>query len=147
MQKNNRFKFRAWDTGEIFNTTIPRMLDNEVVSRSLDAVFLDGDCTVMQFTGVKDVNGVDIYEGDILEFDEREWGDSTSNKGIVRWDNEESWFYAIASAIEWPEFCTVIGNIFENPDMAKSIEKDIFGEKKKYSELTNFLAIFSSRTD
>jgi hypothetical protein len=57
--KNNRvFKFRAW-TGDYFEFDSPTI---RVLER-----FDHENCT--QFTGVQDVNNVDIYEGDLVEYD------------------------------------------------------------------------------
>ena len=76
--------------------------------------------TVEQFTGLRDKNGHEIYEGDIVSTEARNHG-----KGIeVRFHNS-SWhgFYRelrfILTEGELLEEYIVIGNIHENPDLLK----------------------------
>lgn len=55
-------KFRVWDNAD--HMSKPFTL-NELQA---GLVQFDCACPVMQFTGLKDVNGVEIYEDDIVEF-------------------------------------------------------------------------------
>lgn len=76
--------------------------------------------SVGQFTGVTDKNGVEIYEGDILE--------SAKNKYLVLWNQDTASFFKKILPIKGVECYSfvskklegkkqIIGNIYENPEL------------------------------
>jgi uncharacterized phage protein (TIGR01671 family) len=104
-------KFRAWnkETKEL-NERGPFDLTDENNDSGYfgDCVANNSDCILSQYTGLKDKNGKEIYEGDCLE---HSWG----NKHVVVWDNKQAKFMFIAGC----EYATIIGNIYENPELLK----------------------------
>ena len=76
----------------------------------------------LQYTGVKDRNGREIYEGDIIEFLENESGETWTAKIVF----ENLAFKALDVEDEGYEYdfddltdIEVIGNIYENPEILK----------------------------
>jgi uncharacterized phage protein (TIGR01671 family) len=72
------------------------------------------DSPLMQYTGIKDKNGVEIYEGDILKWNAKEWGCEFNE--VVEWDFD----LLNARKYDWAEWCEVIGNIHENPELLEA---------------------------
>ncbi|KKM73712.1 hypothetical protein LCGC14_1407750 [marine sediment metagenome] len=74
------------------------------------------DCILLEYTGLRDKNGVEIYEGDIVRYL------SKDVQRIVEWDDEEGGFALKRSNNTWAEFyrvtrMEVIGNIYENSEL------------------------------
>ena len=75
---------------------------------------------VQQYTGLKDKNGKEIYEGDILKMS---WGNYLN--GVVKF-SEKYGYYSFNSRTSEYDFIEtqsdeyeIIGNIHENPDLTK----------------------------
>ncbi len=73
------------------------------------------DIEWMQYTGLKDKNGKEIYEGDMFRISETppEINRVVFEEGC--WCLEEHGLYLI----DWCERGEVIGNIYENPELIK----------------------------
>lgn len=71
--------------------------------------------TVGQFTGLTDKNGKKIFEGDLLDFDEKEWGGKFTPEAIFI---ETLICYGICGSLsDIKEWRKVIGNIHDNPNL------------------------------
>jgi uncharacterized phage protein (TIGR01671 family) len=79
-----------------------------------------GRIKLMQFTGLKDKNGKEIYEGDVVMFEYKppHWPGlgKTSSVEEIKWDING---FNDALRHKAPKHCEVIGNIYENPELLK----------------------------
>lgn len=80
--------------------------------------------TVGQYTGLKDIHGVKIFEGDIIkQYEKTQFGDPVSDFGLVKWDNKECMLFRTSTRIGKERLVTsrdiyeVVGNIYDNPDL------------------------------
>jgi len=136
--KDRNIKFRAWDSREeeMYNEEKFLMsMDGEILDPSTFPFTVRKDCILLQYTGLKDKNGKEIYEGDILgniKLQEDKMPIEIPKRIMVFWFNRESQYWVRDCNLqENPDFdyfsyditiidgfdYEVIGNIFENPDL------------------------------
>ncbi len=110
-------KYRAWD-GKVMEYFSDLYWFEENGVHDFDSCGLHSEYKITEFTGAVDRNGDDIYEGDIIEFDAREWGDDETNKFVVSWDDYHYWWSFGGGATQgdmgWRK---VIGNIYEDTNL------------------------------
>ena len=78
----------------------------------------------MQYSGLNDKNGVEIYEGDIIERDVYAFDETRTFTGQVKTYECAWWIDSGTAAVSlWNEMhkVKVIGNIHENPELMKNL--------------------------
>lgn len=140
---NREIKFRAWNKKQNEWANINQLSDwgsceitaavgmgNEQYPYQTMRIVSDDVYELMQYTGLKDKNGKEIYEGDIVRYDESEkinrW--VSGEKAVVIWMPPRFTFRVkpydkfVGSnqnlpSVDDQEFIEIIGNIYENPEL------------------------------
>lgn len=116
-------KFRGWD-GEVKRMWSWRELCNTHFCASLYS-HGDGSWEVMQYTGLHDKNGKEIYEGDIVSTFEPDEG-SLFEEVVFENGTFKLRCMSDNTKINYPlgslrsKYIEVIGNIYENPELIQS---------------------------
>ncbi len=119
-------KFRAFDKkdNEMFYSSMYQ--DKTSMAYGLGNFLREcGDIedTLMQYTGFKDKNEVEIYEGDIIEYMTGQLK-HIPTKHKVTWLKDEARFSFGCKANKQYMFynTVVIGNIYENPELTEEVK-------------------------
>lgn len=113
-------KFRAWYEKSKSMYTPACIRNGKSTDLNYDD-YSENDDPVMQYTGIKDMNGVEVFQGDILNL--YNVFKTPMRMGVVKFDigrSQNVIYYKDSNCsfdINAFEHIEVVGNIFENPDM------------------------------
>ncbi|MCK1222629.1 YopX family protein [Streptococcus uberis] len=121
-------KFRVWDTVKKAMHDVQAIVYTEervypIYSKLIRKYIPFGEAILMQYTGLKDKNGVEVFEGDILYYPEQD----EDRYGYIEFDKDRLAF-VLDNGFEkfvYGEYGMgyIVGNIYENPELLESVEE------------------------
>ena len=120
---NREIKFRAWEKSfhKMYFDTEYLMVCHDKIFYKYDGTefkISNSNCDFMQFTGLLDKTGAEIYEGDIV---------NTPHNGIMKVLFSDGSFQMKKangdSVLTWAYSSEIIGNIYQNPELLESVQK------------------------
>ena len=119
-------KFRAWHKTEqvMFEVGGFDNMDYDIDNKYRYVTVAGEDCgiveptpqiqtlEIMQYTGLKDINGVEIYEGDIVTTYSEFLKENVGTQ-VIEWDRVGF------SPIPDEKYIEILGNIYEHPELLK----------------------------
>ena len=118
-------KLRAWYTPFKGKTIGQEMKYGQAGRLITHAEMAPDKYVLMQSTGLKDKNGVEIFEGDIVQWgDTPDWEEKPIRVAVVK-INPDIQFDSNVGIFEYgrfiyrdtERFLTVLGNVYENPEL------------------------------
>lgn len=113
VRRMRTIKFRAWDLNdeEMLYDCTEKVTDCYIYSQN-------HACKLMQFTGLKDKNGKEIYEGDIIGNRTNVWeiGFRNGRFGAIHPEHSKAYLCDFDNSYI-TTYCEVKGNIYKNPEL------------------------------
>ena len=109
-------KFRAWDK------VYKHFHEDDIIRDYVLGDFIDNpEYIVTQQTGLKDKNGREIFEGDIIRITDHPFEGAIPIEGNYEVGYNEQMELCSGSWLlfRMKHYCEVIGNIYENPELLK----------------------------
>ncbi|MGH2275587.1 YopX family protein [Streptococcus uberis] len=126
-------KFRVWDTVKKAMHDVQAIVYTEervypIYSKLIRKYIPFGEAILMQSTGLKDKNGVEVFEGDIVIA----WSQGVKGTFEIKrridglwllypaWKDGQFWY--LSPTEDGREDIEVIGNVYQTPDLLESVE-------------------------